>query len=501
MESFLYFLAKKLGCIRCLKLMISNAPGFVRIFTFKYTITYLLEFKRYDKAYETLVEVLFSRFVSLSVLQKNLSFLLSVYDVCGPARSVTVEQKLIDIRSSIICLDDEKEGVKKVFLLISIFELSLAESVFLKIRDNMDRVQRDSLRSYFNSINVISSVSLSSFENTIVKNGCGCVKLYLFPILKYDAFIESGSVNAAVDIWSKIYAFFESHGYRVLVVQQNLHRLVGDARGGVVVSYHTHSSAGKDRIHIKESSFNKLFMADTQGYSGWHTMSNWAREDLIRRGRVLSRNERDRLVDSFCYFYREKRLSKYPQKLSLNRARYFNGGGSYFFFPLQVETDVVSNFAYVDVVALLKLIMRISDKYGYRFLIKRHPKCSSYEVSRLLKKCRNYKNICVVDDNVHDCISASKAVVLVNSGVGLESLVYGKTVISTGLSEYSCASQMVRNENELINILTSFEPTDEDVIRDFVYFYIKTSLLWEGCGGGGDEFLSWFERNARASCY
>ncbi len=61
--------------------------------------------------------------------------------------------------------------------------------------------------------------------------------------------------------------------------------------------------------------------------------------------------------------------------------------------------------------------------------------------------------------------------ITVNSGVGMESLLHLKTVISTGKSDYSCATTTIKTEEELEQILTCIPQPDEKLIKRFLYHY------------------------------
>ena len=97
------------------------------------------------------------------------------------------------------------------------------------------------------------------------------------------------------------------------------------------------------------------------------------------------------------------------------------------------------------------------------------------------------------DTHVYDAISAADAVATINSGVGLLSLCFGKSVYCFGAAFYSHPglARTVGSAEELRQSLTSGGSVDRESVREFVYFlrnrfysYANTSYRIEKHEGG-----------------
>ncbi|RJJ95293.1 capsular biosynthesis protein, partial [Escherichia coli] len=85
-----------------------------------------------------------------------------------------------------------------------------------------------------------------------------------------------------------------------------------------------------------------------------------------------------------------------------------------------------------------------------KVVVKRHPYCNSIEVEKLINELEKEGKIIVSDSSVHHLIKTSKAVITVNSGVGLETVIHNKPVIITGKSDYYyAATAIAKNGQEL----------------------------------------------------
>ena len=54
--------------------------------------------------------------------------------------------------------------------------------------------------------------------------------------------------------------------------------------------------------------------------------------------------------------------------------------------------------------------------------------------------CLKYSNVHVLHENIHDMINKSCGVILINSGVGFEALIHGKTVLTLGNCDYNIST-------------------------------------------------------------
>ncbi|HEY5038530.1 MAG TPA: hypothetical protein VIJ93_05600, partial [bacterium] len=151
---------------------------------------------------------------------------------------------------------------------------------------------------------------------------------------------------------------------------------------------------------------------------------------------------------------------------------------NFVFFPCQLPHDAnVLEQSDVGVAEALRATIKFCKEHGHDLMVKEHP--ANYSSMAPLKKAWTeysqdwpagsqgiyWQEQCPY--SIHDFINNSKAVFTVNSGVGLESLVYGKEVYHFGDTEYAPVAYKV---------------TIDDI-----------SIAWDGLKHDPEKIKSWLE--------
>jgi len=232
------------------------------------------------------------------------------------------------------------------------------------------------------------------------------------------------------------------------------------------ISWHSRGSTS-GHLHLKAGTFAEHVSIDEAGFGGWSSFTknmDFKNEDA---------NEAKKYFENFSKNIIDNHISKYSQPNTKESAAV----GDYLFFPMQMPGDMVADLAWIDTLSLLKLLGEVSDSIKEKILVKRHPKCTSREVTRVIRKMNKHSNIIFTDGNIHDLISGSKAVITVNSGVGAEALLHRKPVIATGASDYVAASISVKNINELRHVLSHQITADNKLIEKFISYYSQKYMI------------------------
>jgi Capsule polysaccharide biosynthesis protein len=232
-----------------------------------------------------------------------------------------------------------------------------------------------------------------------------------------------------------------------------------------VISYHTSARYNPRHIHIQESPLAERCSFDGSGFAGHSSIA--ADYSVIK---TFTNNIPDQTLrhhqDEIYKYYVSGNISKYFQPLSDEIY-----SEPYVFVVLQIPTDIVSRLAYIDGTEMLRTVVDHYRGTDTKVIVKRHPFCGSMKVAKLLDKLEAEGEIIRTNNSIHAVIKHAKLIVTVNSGVGIEALVQGKTVIVTGACEYMYAAFPVKNSVELRDAL-SFCPVPNDrLIREFLYFY------------------------------
>jgi hypothetical protein len=150
------------------------------------------------------------------------------------------------------------------------------------------------------------------------------------------------------------------------------------------------------------------------------------------------------------------------------------------FVPLQLHDDSVIGYFSgwsKDLGSFIKNITTLAgNNKNILFLYKNHPlsKCASGSSENL---------ICVDNFHFKDCINYSDLVITINSGIGLQSMIYGKPVLICGdaFYEFNDINIKTQNLNDLqASLSTDLTPNRESIFR-FLYwlnFKFYSNVKW-----------------------
>lgn len=209
-------------------------------------------------------------------------------------------------------------------------------------------------------------------------------------------------------------------------------------------SYHT-ISHGNQGLHFKETDRPSLFSFDSRGYAGWSEFSDFSLEQL--RAADVDQQHAD------AFFEDEKRrviggnLSKYRQAAVSDSENLPEG---FIFVALQLIGDAVSQLAYLSLFEMVEEVVRTAEAKGLSVVIKRHPLCTTPEVSRFLSKLVAEGRVTQVYSSIHAIIPKALAVCVVNSGVGAEALLHEKPVYVFGRADYMAGCFVCRQPGDFV---------------------------------------------------
>lgn len=219
--------------------------------------------------------------------------------------------------------------------------------------------------------------------------------------------------------------------------------------GGALISYH--SVGGRPNVwRLKETSIPFYYNLDKLGYSGWSELSV---NKKIHEGAIVNRNQNH--AESFCRavssWLIEENLSKYVQG-----SRYINEIEPFVLFPMQVRDDIVAVHNRLDPLRVLRVAAAMCKKHKRLLLVKRHPYCKNWKTASLLGLLdASNKYVRITDASITSLLPVCQAVLVGNSGVGLEAIIYGKPVYSFAKSEYDFASYQIESEEDIESVYFS----------------------------------------------
>jgi hypothetical protein len=237
----------------------------------------------------------------------------------------------------------------------------------------------------------------------------------------------------------------------------------------ILFSYH---SVGNDPAiwRVKEGYLPYIFTIDRSGYSGW--LARVKDLEFERKVSAIPPQIALERLDRLRLDIVEKRSSKYPQpppeKFDLE---------DFVFLPMQMPNDTVIRLSRLDYISAVQFLIDTSRLKRRHLVIKRHPLCEDGRVTELLQKASLSPYVHVVVGPIHQYISSARVVVCCNSGVGFESLLFGKPVFSFGQSDYELAIRKVGSFPELESVFDEIDAPIEADVAKFVSAYLDECCM------------------------
>lgn len=203
--------------------------------------------------------------------------------------------------------------------------------------------------------------------------------------------------------------------------------------GEIRYAYHA-SSLGPDTYCLKASALPHLWFFDRGGYSGWSEIAT--NTSLHDRAANFDLDRAEALIACFRSETVEANHSKLHQSeeaLEDNIA----GLRDFVFLPLQVDSDRVLEHLPWEQSETLDRIAELASQRQRMVVIKRHPLCDSQSIDRRLAQLSKHPYVHISTRSVHKLIPGARAVLVANSGVGVEALLHSKPVFAMAASEYA----------------------------------------------------------------
>jgi len=237
-------------------------------------------------------------------------------------------------------------------------------------------------------------------------------------------------------------------------------------QGGIVLSYH--SVGDEPNVwRIKETPIANWYSFDANGFSGWSSFARYPERHAPAIDAVDVNHARQR-VGALRDELRRNNTSKYSQS-----AEPFNVSRPYVYFPLQKVDDPVAAFCRVNTLDVLRRAAEIAERTGILLVVKRHPLCESEALGQVLVEVdQKFGNVMVSKASIHHHLEGCRSVIVANSGVGMEAMLYGKPVFSFAASEYELATNPIASLDELERAFAPTLPDDSGRAAQFLTYYL-----------------------------
>ena len=236
---------------------------------------------------------------------------------------------------------------------------------------------------------------------------------------------------------------------------------------GICISYHSVGD-GPNIWRVKETSIVGWYSFDPNGFSGWSSLARFPEQHAAAIDAVDTAVAR-REVDVLRRELRAKNASKYAQS-----TQPFSVNQPFVYLPLQLLDDPVSQFYRFNVIDVMRYSAALAERTGQLLVVKRHPLCKSAAISEELERLRHSnKNVVVSDASIHEHLSQCRAVIVANSGVGLEAFLYGKPVFTVAASEYELGAYPCGTLEDIARAFAPTLPEDDGRGARFLLYYLS----------------------------
>lgn len=233
-----------------------------------------------------------------------------------------------------------------------------------------------------------------------------------------------------------------------------------------IYCHKTKREAPQGDLFYKEMHMQGLFTIDHQGWGPEHSG--------VLAAPDLSQIEGE-AAKEFCSKLRAEFLSSGKSKhRQPPLAEIDPAVKPYFLVPLQLPTDdVIMYHSPLSVPDFLNRIADWAEAQRHNVVLKLHPGHATPEIEALARHRATGKHVFLLNENIHSLIANCAGVIAINSGVGFETLIHGRPMITMGACDYESVTQhtALGTLNDAIGYVASF--CDEDALRGykFVYFY------------------------------
>ena len=146
----------------------------------------------------------------------------------------------------------------------------------------------------------------------------------------------------------------------------------------------------------------------------------------------------------------------------------------YFFFPCQIPHDeTIKYHSDVSVLDALVATCEATRELNIPLIVKGHP-VNPGSMAPLFQEARRFDHVIWTNNvSIHDLIPKAKAVIVVNSGTGMETLLHKTPIVTFGRCEYDCVSNKATTDN-IVDILRD-PKFDEKAVRAFFETWYETT--------------------------
>lgn len=235
-----------------------------------------------------------------------------------------------------------------------------------------------------------------------------------------------------------------------------------------VVYAHKRKQEVEADLFYKQMHLKKLFTIDHLGWGVDHSK-------MLRRPDFERVAEKDAI--DFCKNRRQQFLEQGQSKFKqAPRNENLALPESFFFFPLQRPNDDTIRFhAPMSELEIMERVAQWAEHRKVHLVFKLHPfNIQDPEIiASATQLAKRSEFVHLLEGNIHDFIERSRGVIVINSGVGFESLIHGKPVMTFGNCDYQWVTLRLHENNldQAIFYADQYSEIQQTRAWQFIYYY------------------------------
>lgn len=261
--------------------------------------------------------------------------------------------------------------------------------------------------------------------------------------------------------------YLKNHPKVTLKINDKFRKLIKTE--GIFLGAHTRFT-GKNVWNIKKGYLPGYFYFDKSGFSAWAHLAQYEDQykDQIEK---VSVEQADLTYRRLKSEYVDTKVSKWDQADTAFVPNY-----KYVFVATQVLNDWTQEAAYLKTHDMASAVIEAYRDTDTIVVIKIHPKAGS-QGREFKEQNTHHKHVVFTDANIHEIIPGAERVYTCNSGVGLESLLHLKTVITTGDCDYKLCTHTCKTIEDIMKVRDKELVIDSLYIKKFLTFFFDEYLL------------------------
>lgn len=256
-----------------------------------------------------------------------------------------------------------------------------------------------------------------------------------------------------------------------------------------IYAHKTRREVPHSNLFYKEMHLKGLFTLDADGWGPEHSaMRRRPNLDAVDPERA------ERFVGALRHDFLRTGRSKHAQPA---RRPIDDRLKPYVLVPLQLPTDdTILNYSPVSVIEFVHIIADWADKAKHNVIFKLHPAVEHPGLAEAVhQRMASSRYLFCLPENIHSLIAEARGVIVINSGVGFESLIHGKPVVTFGQCDYQWATfrGTARNLPEALDYFEGYAAQQQRLGYQFIYFY-----YWQHAFSVGDGLIGQTKQRVKA---